>query len=333
MNWSKRGGMTRGRNGEIAAGHFLIHRILFATDFSRCASHAEGYAAFLANAYGASMDVIHVLELYPGMYAAAQDHREKDEQLADAVRRLQRQTSSVTSHVMTGIPSVQICAAAMDYDSDVIVMGTHGRTGLEHILLGSTAERVLTAAPCPVLTVRLHVESDEGPELSTSIPIRLQQLVVPVDFSDCALDALEYGVQMAKDFGASLTLLHILEPVPYGDDLTLGQAEQDQRDQRIDSQLRAWVSAIQLEGVSVREVIRGGVPADSILEFVRASAGDLIVMGTHGRRGISHMLRGSVAEAVLRRAPCPVLAMRNPQFSPGHQRVIRMETKPTTRPT
>jgi nucleotide-binding universal stress UspA family protein len=58
------------------------------------------------------------------------------------------------------------------------------------------------------------------------------------------------------------------------------------------------------------------VPADSILEFVRASGCDLIVMGTHGRRGISHMLRGSVAEAVLRRAPCPVLAMRNPKLSP-----------------
>jgi nucleotide-binding universal stress UspA family protein len=247
--------MTRGRNRETTAGRSLIHRMLFATDFSRCASHAEVYAAFLANAYGASMDVIHVLELYPGMYAAPQDHREKDEQLADAVRRLQRQTTSVTSHVMTGIPSVQICAAAMDYHSDVIVMGTHGRTGLDHILLGSTAERVLTAAPCPVLTVRLEIE---GPTLSTSPPIRLRQFVVPVDFSDCALAALEYGVQMARDFGASLTLLHVMEPVPYGHDLTMVHAgEQGGRlGQRIDSQLRAYVSAIQSAGVSVREVIR-----------------------------------------------------------------------------
>lgn len=315
----------------MAAGHSLIKRVLFATDFSTCAHHAEEYVAFLSTVYGATVEVIHVLELYPGMYPAVQDQRETDERLADVVHRLQRPTVSVTGHQMIGIPSVQICQAAMQCDADLIVLGTHGRTGLEHILLGSIAERVLTIAPCPVLTVR---EPEGSEKRHTKVPVTFEQITVPVDFSDCSMDALEYGIQIAKDVGASLTLLHVLEPVSYGDDLTLGHAaEQGRVDQRIDSQLRAYVTAIQSAGVSARQVIRGGVPADSILEFVRASSCDLIVMGTHGRRGISRVLKGSVAEAVLRRASCPVFAVRKPKFFPGHQRMMRMETEPMTRPT
>jgi nucleotide-binding universal stress UspA family protein len=230
---------------------------------------------------------------------------------------------------MTGIPSVQICAAATDYHADVIVMGTHGRTGLEHILLGSTAERVLTMAPCPVLTVR-KPKGSEGRH--TRGPIKFAHVTAPIDFSDCSVDALEYGIQMVRDFGASLTLLHVLEPVAYGDDGTLGRAaEPDQLDERIDSQLRAYVNAIQSAGVPVREAIRGGVPADSILEFARASACDLIIMGTHGRRGISHVLRGSVAEAVLRRAPCPVLAVKSLKLTSDRQPIVA-EFKPGGHP-
>lgn len=315
----------------MAAGHSLIKRVLFATDFSTCAHHAEEYVASLSTVYGAPVEVIHVLELYPGMYPAVQDHRETDERLDDVVHRLQRKTIPVTGHQMIGIPSVQICQAAMERDADLIVLGTHGRTGLEHILLGSTAERVLTMAPCPVLTVR----EPEGPEgRHTGVPIKFEQITVPIDFSDSSMDALEYGIQMAKDMGASLTLLHVLEPAFYGDDLTLGHTpEQGRVHQQIDSQLRAYVTTIQSAGVLARQMIRGGGPADSILEFARASSCDLIVMGTHGRRGISRVLKGSVAESVLRRASCPVFAVRTPKFAPGHQRMMRMETEPMTRPT
>ncbi len=312
----------------MAAEHSWIKRVLFATDFSTCARHAERYVAFLSKAYGATVDVVHVLALYPGVYPAVQDHLETDKSLADAVRRLQQPAASVTGQHLIGIPSVQICGVAMRFDASLIVLGTHGRTGLERILLGSTAERVLTMAPCPVLTVR---ERNGSEGWHKRVPIKFEHIIVPIDCSDCSIDALEYGIQIAKDFSASLTLLHVLEPVSYGNDFTLGHTvEQGQLDERIDSQLRVCLSAIQSAGVSVREVIRGGVPTDSILEFAHASACDLIVMGMHGRREISHMLRGSVAEAVLRLAPCPVLAVRISKVSPHHQRVVRMEREPMT---
>ncbi|MBU6481907.1 MAG: universal stress protein [Nitrospirae bacterium] len=214
----------------------------------------------------------------------------------------------------------------MQRDADLIVLGTHERTGLDHILLGSTAQRVLAVAPCPVLTVREPEGFERRPRGCRSLA-SISPFAVPIDFSDCSMDALEYGIQIAKDVGASLTLLHVLEPVSYGDDLTLGHAaEQGRVAQRIDSQLSAYVIAIQSAGVSARRVIRGGVPVDSILESVRASARDLIVMGTHGRRGISRVLKGSVVEAVLRRASCQVFAVRTPKFAPGYQRMMQMET-------
>lgn len=291
-----------------------IHRLLFATDFSLCAYHAEEHAAALSKAYGAIVDVVHVLELYPGVYAAVQEHWETDGRLHEVVQRLQLPTVSVSGHQLIGTPSVQICEAAMKYRADLIVLGTHGRTGLDHILLGSTAERVLTMAPCPVLTVRAPKGAEDRHHKA---PITFEQVLVPVDFSDCSLDALEYGIQIAKDFGAALSLLHVLEPVAYDDDHMLVQ--QDLLKSKIDSQFKPYVDAIQSTGISVREAVCGGDPTDTILDWAGAKNCDLIVMGTHGRRGISHVLRGSVAEGVLRRAPCPVLAVRKARFTSDHQ--------------
>lgn len=295
----------------------LIQRILFATDFSTCACHAEQYVAFLANVYGAAVHVVHVLEIYGEMYIPAilleQRQRETAEQLAEVARRLTLPAGVVTHRPIAGIPSVLICAAAIADDIDLIVLGTHGRTGLEHILLGSTAERVLTIAPCPVLTVR-EAKGSEG-QLQR-MPKNVEQVVVPVDFSDCSLNALEYGVQIAKAMRARLTVLHVLEPVAYGLDFMLAHAAE--RDPKFaKEQMQALASRIRTYGLVVGETICGGLPVDSIVDWARDAKCDLIIMGTHGRRGVSHLLKGSVAEAVLRRAPCPVLAVKRFKVPPG----------------
>lgn len=307
-------------------GRAWINRILFATDFSLCAYHAEEYVAVLSKAYGATVDVLHVLEAYPGVYAAVQEPWETDGRLHEVVRRLQRPTVPVNGHQLIGNPSVQICEAAMKYHADLIVLGTHGRTGLDRLLLGSTAERVLTMAHCPVLIVRAPKGSDSRRHMA---PVTFERVLAPVDFSDCSLDALEYGSQIAKDFGAALTLLHVLEPLAY-DDQTL--AQQDGLKARIDSQFVPYVGAIRSAGISVGEAIQGGDPADTILDRAVTHDCDLIVMGTHGRRGISHVLWGSVAEGVLRRAPCPVLAVWNAHFAAHHEWVVPIARRPLMDP-
>jgi nucleotide-binding universal stress UspA family protein len=194
---------------------------------------------------------------------------------------------------------------------------------LEHILLGSTAERVIRAAPCPVLAVRLGKMNGKGGTQGTGGPVRIKRVLVPVDFSGCSLDALEYAAQLGLHVKATITLLHVMEPVAYGLDFSLGNtAERDQQRERIKVRLGKLTAALRSSGLTVDQIARGGLPTDAILEIARVQASDIVVMGTHGRRGISHVVSGSVAEAVLRKAACPVLTVRSPKFSPSHRRVI-----------
>jgi nucleotide-binding universal stress UspA family protein len=307
----------------------LINRVLFATDFSDCAGKAEAYAVFFAGVYHAPVDIFHVLELYPGLdpeYPVNQVYvdqlrQETDAQLAAAVRRFQDKRITAQGRSVLGVPSTQICTAGAEFHADLIVLGTRGKTGLEHLLLGSTAERVVIKAPCPVLTVCLP-GSHKG-DAALAACSGFQHILAPVDFSDCSLNALEYAVQVAKQLKATVTILHVLEPVSYGLDLTLIHTSERERTRaRLEAELDALVHAIALEGLMVHRVIGGGTPADSLLHFLDEKRCDLVVMGTHGRQGLSHLVNGSVAEAVLRRAPCPVLTVKSPKFAPGHRRIV-----------
>lgn len=315
----------------------MIKRILFATDFSRWAKRAEDYACSLACSWRASLTVLSVAEFMPGLnpdYPVNQQYlaellKQASSQLVDLKGRAERRGIAVTTRMATGIPSEEVITAARAEDSDLIVVGTKGKTGLEHVLLGSTAERVIRGAPCPVLTVRTEpADTDQG-EDTMSRPVTLERVLVPVDFSDCSLDALEYAVVVAQQAEASLMLLHVLEPVSYGLDFTLGHIRtREQLRESWTKRLEELASSHQQSHVQIKFGLRGGLPVDSILDSAQTLPCDLIVMGTHGRRGISHAFSGSVAEAVLRKARCPVLTVRSPKFGPGHRRVTPTAMSP-----
>jgi len=317
----------------------LITRIMFATDFSRWARRAEDYACALACSWRASLTVLSVAEFPPGLnpdYPINQQYladllKNASSQLVDLKRRAERRGIAVTTRMASGIPSEEVTTAARAEDSDLIVVGTRGKTGLAHVLLGSTAERVIRGAPCPVLTVRTDPADIEEEEGALSRPVTLERILVPVDFSDCSLDALEYAAVVAQQAKASLLLLHVLEPVSYGLDFTLGHSRtREQVREAWTKRLEELASSLTVPHVPVESRLRGGLPADSILDSARTLPCDLIVMGTHGRRGISHAFSGSVAEAVLRKARCPVLTVRNPKFGPSHSRVIPTAMSPVT---
>lgn len=304
-----------------------INRLLLATDFSEWARRAEDYACSLALSWRAHLTVVTVLEFPPGLnpeYPVNQQYltertREAAELLADFKHRASSKGVAVATRMATGLPSEEVNAAARDQDSDLIIMGTRGKTGLAHVLLGSTAERVIRTAPCPVLTVHMAKE-EAAVDLSS---IGLQRILVPIDFSDCSLEALEYAAVVAGQAKASIDLVHILEPVSYGLDFTLSHAdERRQKRERLSNNLEALSAALSAAGLTVKSHLQGGLPADAILADMRALQSDLVVMGTHGRRGLSHVMAGSVTEAVLRRADRPVLTVRSPKFSPGHHRLV-----------
>ncbi len=317
----------------------MITRILLATDFSRWAKRAEDYACTLACSWRASLTVLSVAEFPPGLnpdYPVNQQYladllKNASSQLVDLKGRAERRGIAVTTRVATGIPSEEVITAARAEDSDLLVVGTRGKTGLAHVLLGSTAERVIRGAPCPVLTVRMEPAEIEQEAGALSRPVTLERILVPVDFSDCSLDALEYAAVVAQQAKASLMLLHVLEPVSYGLDFTLGHSRtREQVRETWTKRLEELAASLRVRQVPVESHLRGGLPSDSILDSARTLPCDLIVMGTHGRRGISHAFSGSVAEAVLRKALCPVLTVRNPKFGSGHRRVIPTAMSPVT---
>jgi nucleotide-binding universal stress UspA family protein len=305
-------------------------RILFATDLSRAAEGAEAYASTMAVSWGATLTVMSVLEFPPGMNPVypvnrlylAELMKQATRELAELKARTSAQGISVQTRIATGIPSEEVSAAARAEGTDLIVVGTLGKTGVEHVLLGSTAERIIRTAPCPVLAVRTErSRAEQGGGKQT--PVEFKRLLVPVDFSDCSLDALEYAVIVAQRAKASLTLLHVLEPVSYGLDFTFPHPEKRELlREAITSRLISLVSALTSTQVTANYLLRGGLPNDSILEAARTGSADLIVMGTHGRRGLSHVVYGSVAESVLRQSHCPVLTVRSPKFHPDHRRVL-----------
>ena len=316
--------------GGCVSESVLQPRILLATDFSRCSEGAEAYACSLAASWGAALMVMSVLEFHPGMNPDYPVNRlyldelmkEAKKQFIDLKGRAAKRGITVHTSVTPGIPSEAVLAAAKTEDVDLIVVGTKGKTGLEHVLLGSTAERIIRMAPCPVLAVPAEKQSAEGGAGDPNRPVVLDRILVPIDFSDCSLDAVECAVLVAQRGKASITLLHVMEPVSYGLDLTLlHETKRKQMRGVITERLSSLVSALTSAQVTSEFLIRGGLPADSILNAALTQPADLIVMGTHGRRGLSHACFGSVAESVLRKARCPVLAVRSPKFHASHRRV------------
>jgi nucleotide-binding universal stress UspA family protein len=146
--------------------------------------------------------------------------------------------------------------------------------------------------------------------------INLKTILVPTDFSECSDEAVRYGLELGRRFGARVHLLHVVQDpvtqpwaaegfsVPLFDVVDEWQKQAEQR-------LRAAIAEEDRTRVTVSSVV--ATPYAEILDYAARNQVDLIVMGTHGRGGVSHMLLGSIAERVIRRAPCPVLTVRKPQ--------------------
>ena len=152
--------------------------------------------------------------------------------------------------------------------------------------------------------------------------IDLKRILLPTDFSKFSHNALNYAVALAEKFGAELYLLNVVQDIgvllpdmvsavpvlPPMDQITAGVREALQR----------LIQENHLEQIKVQAEVREGTPFYEIIQFAKDKNIDLIVMGTHGRSGLAHVLMGSVAEKVVRKAPCPVLTVRDPEHEFVH---------------
>ena len=291
----------------------MLTRILVPTDFSPPSEAALAYARALGATFGAPLHLLHVAtERVLPPYAAG----DAGEAGAAALRDLRTRLSpddrrrGVVGHVVESPdPAAEIAQYAAANGSDLIVMGTHGRGGLAHLFMGSVAEKVVRTAPCPVLTVH-RPPGGSG--------VRFRRILVPTDFSDASDGALACARLMADRFGASMHLLHVLEDLriegPLGAEVFVSETP-DTRTARLRDARERLSHRLTAEDRRDRqatgEVIFGHC-AGVIAEYAEDNEFDLIVLGTHGRTGLRHLIMGSVAERVVRNAPCPVLTTRIP---------------------
>jgi nucleotide-binding universal stress UspA family protein len=289
--------------------------ILAATDFSATASSAIDWAVELAKSQGARLELVHAVTIPPSVpgYIPASNLdfsgavREAAEgRLAEAAAALREKGVEVSTFLDSGTPSQVVSHRAEAVGARAIVIGTRGLTGLRHLLLGSTTQRVVHAARCPVLTV--HAE-DAGQHR----PIRT--ILVPTDFSQDAELALvtAHDLLAHLEQGARLILLHAfnlpIEYTAYGPiPMSTGYLE----DSGLEAERRLFEMAEKLkrEGLTVETLAVEGDPAHVIADEAAKRGADLIAMGTHGHSGLRHLLLGSTAERVVQYAPCPVMTIR-----------------------
>lgn len=145
----------------------------------------------------------------------------------------------------------------------------------------------------------------------------IKKILVPIDFSDYSKSALRYSAQFAKLFQSELILVYVVEPILYPPDFSMGQISLPavnvlEFDKQAKDELEKLVKAEFNDDLQVRYVVKSGKPFVQIIETAKEEDADLIIISTHGHSGVEHILFGSTAEKVVRKAPCPVLTLREP---------------------
>jgi nucleotide-binding universal stress UspA family protein len=233
-------------------------------------------------------------------------------QAARLAKKLSGKTVAVRSFVRSGKPFNEITALAGERGADLIVIATHGHTGLKRVWLGSTAERVVRHAPCPVLTV--PAQSKKGRKREASA-LKVKRIVVPIDFSQTSAQALPYAVALAERFGAEIILLHVIPPVPLPLPFYVRRLLQKSAGRLAELSMDVQLSRLCEEAfdkeMPSRTLVRTGAPYDEISKAASSQGADLIILTTHGYTGLKHASLGSTAERVVRHATCPVLVVRD----------------------
>lgn len=286
-----------------------IERILCPVDFSEFSARAYDYAHSLARHYQATLFILHVVRsitIDPGFFAAEMIDKVYAQQAADAkaqvAKLVEKQAGeAVRSQIIVqlGLAADSILSLAKDQDIDLIVMGTHGRRGLDRLIMGSTTERVLRKSRAPVLAVHEPTRSFVSPE-SAEAPVQLHKILCCVDFSEHSPRALEYAFSIGMQYQAEITLLHVLEDAIDTPEKRARAAES--LDQLAPEEARDWASIVPL--------VLSGEPYEEIIEHAAEAETDLIVMGVHGRNAVDLAVFGSTTHRVLQLGPCPVLVVR-----------------------
>lgn len=274
--------------------------ILFATDFSPCSEAALPYARAIAERYGSTIHLVHVYSAEPLVGPLGVPIEDVEIERTAAQTRMDRfcecEALHHTLHTVTlekGVVSEVISQLVGDLGIDLIVLGTHGRRGVRHFVLGSVAEQIFRHATCPVMTV--------GPEVHNGLSAgKIRAILYATDFSSGSRHAFAYALSLAKSAKAKLILLHAIE-----NELLISFG--DQAFSIVKSRLGQLMPE---DGVDYSVVAECGAATDMILKTAKDVGADLIVMGARKGAAASAHSPWATAHRVVCYAACPVLTVR-----------------------
>jgi nucleotide-binding universal stress UspA family protein len=293
-----------------------IRRIVCPVDFSPISKRALDHAAAIARWYEAELVVLHVVPFMPTLFGfpAAVDSAAVASADADAVipeltrfiEPAQTMVSAAQMTVRSGSPAQEILRHAAEAKADLLVLGTHGRTGFERFMVGSVTEKVLRKAPCPVLTVPARCEGQpEHPVFA--------RILCGAEFSEASDHAVGYALSLAQEANGRLTLLHVVDWMPdkslakYPEFEPAAYREVVFREAR--RRLEALVPDEARNWCEPDLRVSCGKPYREILRIAAEDQADLIVLGVHGLNPMDRLLFGSTTQHVVRQALCPVLTV------------------------
>ena len=289
-----------------------LRRIVVPLDGSELAEQALPYAQVLAERSGAEILLVRVVPAeWPGGPAEAREHllevQEARSYLGEIAGRIEARGVRALRSVLQGVPAARIAAEAQD--ADLIVMTTHGRSGVFRFLYGSVAEGVLARAKVPVMLVRAWIHNPDVDKLDQA-PV----LLVPLDGSAFAEAAIPFAALLADTLGGEMVLVRAVYPPT----LTLAnewmatsylQEELEVREEGARSYLEA-VARRWSGGRRPRTYVGVGAPVEVIDDAAREVGAALVVMATHGRGATTRLLLGSVAHSVLLKGTAPLVLVR-----------------------
>lgn len=303
-----------------------IRRILCPIDFSEQSRHALDCAVAMSRWYGSHVTVLHAYARWPpeealppsrlegALYAPSADVQFDREGMRRRMQAfVEESVGDLNGDVVlqeAGDVHREILAQAASTAADLIVIGSHGRSGFERLLLGSITEKILRKATCPVMVV-----PPRAADIDPKAPVRFKRILCPIDFSPGSVAALSYAVSLAEEADARLMLVHTIEIppelYPTADarrvDVDAMRAAAEAEKLRA---LRALIPAGVEDYCTVETGVTEGRASREIVRLATERRADLIVMGVQGRGAVDLLMFGSNTHEVVRAAPCPVLTIR-----------------------
>jgi len=295
-----------------------MKKILFPTDFSRCAESALAWSTMLAKNFEAELTMFHAVVLhgddvgdevysrFPDLNSLIKTLEENaDTRLETAIP--DRGEVSVRQVVRRGISAAEeIINFAESEKFDLIAIGTHGRRGLGKLLLGSVADRVIRFCSCPVLAVRCR--GDETPGV-----VDIDRIMLPIDFSEPSRLAARYALALAGAVGVELEVVHVIDQTVHPSFYSVGKESLFELDPDLRARAEAAISDFMKEAgadVGYTTTITEGRPSSEIARLAKETRNTLVVIASHGAGALERVMIGSTTERVVHQADCPVLVVK-----------------------